>query len=167
MVRVTLLMGGLFSTDGVITSVGMNTLFSMLEKLPNTMVKSYLWGNIEGAYRDIKNQQPSDKTAVIGYSGGGMSASWLANTPYNLNMDLMVLYDPSPSWNIKPIGPNVKKAICYHNKSQMFIPFVGWIGGGVLKGPQVETIDIDQNHLAVQFNQDLHSKTVEYVRALA
>jgi hypothetical protein len=30
-------------------------------------------------------------------------------------IDLMVLYDPSPPWQMSEIGLNVLRAVCYHN----------------------------------------------------
>jgi hypothetical protein len=49
-------------------------------------------------------------------------------------------------------------------------PF-GWLGGGVLtaaKGAKVpiETVDISEQHLAVQFNGDLHKRTIAAVQTL-
>ena len=60
-----------------------------------------------------------------------------------------------------------KRAICYHNtKPDMFVPFIGSLGGGVLVGTNVETIDIAIPHLKVQFSQSLHQRTTLAVKAL-
>jgi pimeloyl-ACP methyl ester carboxylesterase len=65
-----------------------------------------------------------DLVIVIGYSGGGSRATWLANLPAKPKIDLMVLYDPSPTWQMKAIYANVKKALCYRNNHA----FLFWIG---------------------------------------
>ena len=81
----------------------------------------------------------------------------------------MILYDPSPAWQMQPIGNNVHKAINYHNnKPGMWWPGVGELGGGVLTGHAVvmETVEVAENHLSVQFNQALHTRTIQEVTAL-
>jgi len=45
----------------------------------------------------------------------GSRATWLANMPSRPRIDLMVYYDPSPKWQMRSLGLNVKKALCYHN----------------------------------------------------
>lgn len=168
--KIFLLHGGIVSTDGVVTSAGMNGLAAMLRRLPGIgFVQTYLWGNWRTTYNDIMNNQ-SDKIGVIGYSGGGAKATWVANGWFGSGsypkdaspkprIDLMVLYDPSPKWSMMPVGDNVTRAICYHNTT----PMMFGLGGGVLTGAHVETLDIREQHLAVQFDQDLHHRTVVYV----
>ena len=64
---------------------------------------------------------------------------------------------------MKPIGPNVKRAICYHNQH----PLMFGLGGGALTGTtDIETVDIAEQHLAVQFDQKLHDRTVAAIRSL-
>lgn len=169
--KVFLLHGGIFSTDGIVTSVGMNGLASMLRRLPGVGdVRTYLWGNWRTTYNDIMALDPKEKVVVIGYSGGGVKATWVANGWFGSGsypkdasprprIDLMVLYDPSPKWAMMPVGENVARAICYHNAS----PLMFGLGGGVLTGAHVESFDIHEQHLAVQFDQGLHGRTVVYV----
>jgi pimeloyl-ACP methyl ester carboxylesterase len=176
-VQVFLLLGGLVGADGTVTSAGMFHLASMLRALPDTTVTTYNWNNWPDAYRAILANQGKAKIVVIGYSGGGSRATWLANMPSKPRIDLMVHYDPSPRWQMKPIGTNVKKALCYHNtRPLMWVPGIGSLGGGelvasaaakdVLATPAIETVDIAEQHFLVQVDQSLHQRTVEAVRSL-
>ena len=176
-VQVYLLLGGLVGTDGIVTSAGMFHLANMLRELPDTTVTTYNWNNWPDAYRAILANQGKAKIVVIGYSGGGSRATWLANMPSKPQIDLMVHYDPSPRWQMKPIGTNVKKALCYHNTSPlMWVPSIGSLGGGelvasaaaneVLATPAIETVDIAEQHFLVQVDQSLHQRTVDAVRSL-
>jgi pimeloyl-ACP methyl ester carboxylesterase len=178
-VQVFLLLGGLVGTDGTVTSAGMFRLANMLRELPDTTVTTYNWNNWPDAYKTILANQGKAKIVVIGYSGGGSRATWLANMPSKPQIDLMVYYDPSPRWQMKPISTNVKKALCYHNTSpMMWVPGIGSLGGGeiiaraaakagdLLAGPSIETVDIAEQHFLVQVDQSLHQRTVDAVRSL-
>jgi len=178
-VQVFLLLGGLVGTDGTVTSAGMFHLANMLRELPDTTVTTYNWNSWPDAYRAILTNQGKAKIVVIGYSGGGSRATWLANMPSKPQIDLMVYYDPSPRWQMKPISANVKRALCYHNTNpMMWVPGIGTLGGGelvasaaakagdVLAGPAIETIDIAEQHFLVQVDQSLHQRTVDAVRSL-
>ena len=111
---------------------------------------------------DIALLPKDDIVVVIGYSGGGAKATWLANLPSKPQIDLMVLYDPSPPWGMQVIGPNVKRALCYCNVTPVFFG----LGGGVLRGrdTQVETVKIYEQHMLVQVDQTLHQRTIEEVK---
>jgi pimeloyl-ACP methyl ester carboxylesterase len=178
-VQVFLLLGGLVGTDGTVTSAGMFHLATMLRALPDTTVTTYNWSSWPDAYRAILANQGKAKIVVIGYSGGGSRATWLANMPTRPQIDLMVSYDPSPRWQMKPIGANVKKALCYHNtQPMMYMPGIGSLGGGELvartpgrggdgiSSPAIENLDIAEQHFLVQVDQSLHQRTVEAVRSL-
>ena len=178
-VQVFLLLGGLVGTDGTFTSAGMFHLANMLRELPETTVTTYNWNNWPDAYRAILANQGKAKIVVIGYSGGGSRATWLANMPSKPQIDLMVYYDPSPRWQMKPISANVKRALCYHNTNpMMWVPGIGPLGGGelvaraaakagdVLAGPAIENVDIAEQHFLVQVDQSLHQRTVDAVRSL-
>ena len=178
-VQVFLLLGGLVGTDGTFTSAGMFHLANMLRELPDTTVTTYNWNNWPDAYRAILANQGKAKIVVIGYSGGGSRATWLANMPSKPQIDLMVYYDPSPRWQMKPISANVKRALCYHNTNpMMWVPGIGTLGGGelvaraaakagdVLAGPAIENVDIAEQHFLVQVDQSLHQRTVDAVRSL-
>jgi pimeloyl-ACP methyl ester carboxylesterase len=178
-VQVFLLLGGLVGTDGTVTSAGMFRLANMLRELPDTTVTTYNWNSWPDAYKAILANQGKAKIVVIGYSGGGSRATWLANMPSKPQIDLMVHYDPSPRWQMKPISANVKKALCYHNTNpMMWVPGIGTLGGGeliasaagkvgdVIAAPSIETVDIAEQHFLVQVDQSLHQRTVDAVRSL-
>ena len=76
----------------------------------------------------------------------------------------MILYDPSPSWQMQPVRENVRKAICYENTSPMFFGF----GGGRLKGPHghVVAYPIAQQHALVQADSRLHEMTARRIEKL-
>ena len=163
-----ILLGGLFSWDGVVTSAGMEMLASRLRALPGVSVETYLWQ---------LRQMPTckkDKVALIGYSGGAAHVTWVAKGynggPTNWSssfgerphIDLLVAYDPSPRGATFTLDDNVGKAIVYQNSS----PMMFGLGGATISGPQVEVVEIAQNHLLVQTNTKLHDRTVEEVRKL-
>jgi pimeloyl-ACP methyl ester carboxylesterase len=156
------LLGGLWGWDGVISSIGMMSLGSTLNAIPGVTCENYLWTDYENAKAAIRTIKPFNKIVIIGYSGGGSRATWLVNEIPIINVDLMVLYDPSPSWQMKPINWNVKRAICFHNTN----PAMFGLGGGVLVGKPVTTINISEQHLGVQFDQTLHSRTIAAIKEL-
>jgi pimeloyl-ACP methyl ester carboxylesterase len=178
-VQVYLLLGGLVGSDGSVTSAGMFQLAKMLRALPGIKVRTYTWEKWAEAYKAILANEGKAKIVVIGYSGGGSRATWLANMPSKPQIDLMVNYDPSPKWQMKSIGSNVKKALCFHNtKPMMWMPGVGALGGGQLVGNapgfsdrsghgRIESINIAEQHMLVQVDQSLHERTVKAVEALA
>jgi len=160
--HVYLLLGGLQGKDGWVTSAGMFGLRSSLTELPDVTVTTYDWPSYKKVAADIALLPKDDIVIVIGYSGGGAKATWLANLPSKPQIDLMVLYDPSPPWGMQVIGPNVKRALCYCNVTPVF--FGLW--GGVLRGrdTQVETVKIYEQHMLVQVDQTLHQRTIEEVK---
>jgi hypothetical protein len=163
--HVYLLLGGLQGKDGWVTSAGMYRLRSSLAELPDVTVTTYDWPSYKKVAADIAQLPKDDIVVVIGYSGGGAKATWLANLPSKPQIDLMVLYDPSPPWGMQVIGPNVKRALCYCNVTPVFFG----LGGGVLRGrdTQVETVKIYEQHMLVQVDQTLHQRTIEEVRKAA
>jgi hypothetical protein len=160
--HVYLLLGGLQGRDGWVTSAGMFGLRSSLAELPDVTVTTYDWPSYKKVAADIALLPKDDIVIVIGYSGGGAKATWLANLPSKPQIDLMVMYDPSPSWGMQVIGPNVKRALCYCNVTPAFFG----LGGGVLRGrdTHVETVKIYEQHMLVQIDQTLHQRTIEEVR---
>src|SRR5215470_599353 len=167
--HVYLLLGGIVSSDGWATSAGMFALRSSLAALPNVEVTTYEWGSFKKAANDIASLPPDDIVIVIGYSGGGAMATWLANGQFidgtympRPRIDLMVLYDPSPTWSMMPIHDNVKRAICYRNVTPLFFG----LGGAALvgKNTRIETIDIFGPHVLVQLNGALHQRTIDEVK---
>ena len=155
--HVYILLGGMRSWDAVVTSAGMYGLKSeLLTSFPNINVKTYTWSSYSDAANEIDGLPKDDVAIVIGYSGGGSRATWLANMAFHPKIDLMVLYDPSPKWQMKSIPVNVKHSVCYHNLRGAVLG----LGGGVCRGVGIETVDINENHLAVQLDESLHQRTI-------
>jgi hypothetical protein len=163
--HVYLLLGGLQGKDGWVTSAGMFGLRSSLAGLPDVTVTTYDWPSYKKVAADIALLPKDDIVIVIGYSGGGAKATWLANLPSKPQIDLMVMYDPSPPWGMQVIGPNVKRALCYCNATPAFFG----LGGGVLRGrdTHVETVTIYEQHMLVQIDQSLHQRTIEEVNKVS
>lgn len=179
-VQVHILLGGVASAidlfgielpygwDGVIDSRGMNGLADQLKAVPAVKsVTSYDWGDWDHAIAPIVANKGIDKIAVIGYSGGGSRATCLADTLFYKKpmvfIDLMVLYDPSPAWQMYPTGENVRNAICYYNTN----PMMFGLGGGKLTGTgTIDIYKISEQHLEVQSDQSLHQRTVAAVKGL-
>ncbi len=169
--------GGIMSSDGVVTSVGMKRLVQMIReqystvKKPAVDVKEYLWGDYVKVYHELSESSTKDSRVLIGYSGGGAKATWVANGnlrndgTFSLKprIDLMVTYDPSPQWSMMDVGKNVVKGINYYNT----MPLMFGIGGGRFKGPNVKEVQIAMQHLAVQFSSRLHEQTLAYIKELA
>jgi hypothetical protein len=146
--------------DGWATSRGMLDLVSPLNKYGTVVVKT--WTDINSVLKDIRKLPLDEKIVIIGYSGGGSRATWVSRYCYPRTIDLLVTYDPSPWSSMLPLRDNVKKAINYHNESPMMLG----LGGGWLSGQQVDTVHIAQQHLAVQYNTQLHNRTISEVSKL-
>ena len=149
--------------DGWLDSAGMHVLRGELAAtFPQAEISEFQWSSYGSAASEIAKATPTDKIVVIGYSGGGSRATWMVSERPKLRVDLMVLYDPSPTWQMKSIaGSGVKHCVCYHNKS----PFFLGLGGGEAMGDpgQIEVIDVSENHMVVQADQSLHDKTIKEI----
>lgn len=160
MKQVHILLGGLTPWgDGYFTSAGMYGLADQLRKLPETSVTVWTWARWIECMRAIK---PDTKLVIIGFSGGGSRATWLADA-YKKDIDLMVLYDPSPSWQMEPVYANVKHVVCYQNDTPLML---GLGGGKVEAHTNSSVFHIAEQHLAVQYNQTLHKRTIDFVSHL-
>jgi pimeloyl-ACP methyl ester carboxylesterase len=159
---VYVLLGGFVGVDGYLDSNGIMLLAGRIATMPNTWVETYPWKNWVTAANQIWGRSDDIRTVVIGYSGGGSRATWLANSIPHKNIDLLVVYDPSPKWQMQNLPPNVKKAITYQND----IPFVMGLGGGILTGPSVDRYLISEEHALVQFDERLHQITFQAIADL-
>jgi len=170
-VHAFLLLGGLVGIDGYADSAGMEQLIPMLKAI-GVETSIYTWDHYADALPEMSALPADCRRTVIGYSGGGSRATYLANEMRGPpRIDLMVLYDPSPRWQMQAIGSNVFRALCYHNTNPMMPSLFGWLGGGKLEAiagakVQIETVEISEQHLLVQLNGDLHKRTVREVQKL-
>ena len=159
-----ILLGGLVGPDGYAVSPGILLLAHRLEALGE--VSTYSWTSREEVARRIAALEPGDKAVLIGYSGGGFAITQIAedlNSNPPRRIDLLIAYDPSPTWSMKSLGKNVAKAICYCNSR----PLMLGLGGAQLRGQAVETVPISEQHLAVQFDESLHKRTIAEIEKLA
>ncbi len=164
MVYVFILLGGLVGLDGYAVSPGILMLAHRLEAFGE--VKTYTWGSQREVRERIANLGPDEKVVLIGYSGGGFAITEVAdelNRREGHKVDLLIAYDPSPAWSMRSLGNNVAKAICYCNSS----PLMLGLGGAQLRGQSVEVVPISQQHLAVQFDESLHKRTIAEIEKLA
>ena len=173
--HVHILLGGLQSIDGYVTSRGMLGLEDRIKvEFPKVTVAHYLWADYLVCYSAMAAQAREDQNILIGYSGGGTHAQWLAEGYdyrsqrihlQKIRIDLLIGYDPSPAWGFVgstirgPLSDNVKRAICYWNQ----MPLMFGLGGGKYDGPQVEIVPIRMQHLGVQYMTSLHDRTMREI----
>ena len=163
-VFIFILLGGLIGFDGYAVSPGILLLARRLEAFGE--VTTHNWSAQREVTARIANLNPNDKVVLIGYSGGGFAITEIAeelngNHPHKI--DLLIAYDPSPAWGMKSLGKNVAKGICYCNSS----PLMLGLGGAQLRGQSVEMVAISKQHLAVQFDESLHKRTIAEIEKLA
>jgi hypothetical protein len=144
--HVYVLLGGVVGRDGYLDSHWMLVLAARIAQIPHTVVESYTWADWVSAANSIwALPSKNTKVVVVGYSGGGSRATWLANSEM-LNLP-----------------PNVNMAITFQNQTPHFFG----LGGGVLTGPNVDRFLIAEEHLAVQFDERLHQITLQAIQKLA
>jgi len=157
------LLGGLVGVDGYAVSPGILLLAQRLDALGDVTIRP--WSAQYDVTQRIAALKPNDKVVLIGYSGGGFAITQIAdelNGTHPHKVDLLVAYDPSPAWSMRSLGKNVAKAICYCNS----MPLMLGLGGAQLRGQSVETVPISQQHLAVQFDENLHQRTIAEIEKL-
>ncbi len=136
-VFIFILLGGFVGPDGYAVSPGILVLAHRLRTLGE--VSTHNWSARDDVTQQIAALSPNDKVVLIGYSGGGFAITEVAqdldrNPPHKV--DLLIAYDPSPTWSVKSIGNNVARAICYCNDLPLFFG----MGGAKLRGSNVETV---------------------------
>jgi hypothetical protein len=158
-VRSYVLMGGMWGFDGTVFSRGMVALSQRLNTIEGVESSHHYWYSWKKVEVEILKLSRDIRSAVIGFSGGGSRLTYM-----DAPIDLAVGYDPSPSYEIHGVR-NFKRAICYHNTLQNYL--LGFrLGGGIYAGVNVELVDIAMNHLAVQYAENLHLKTIEAINKL-
>jgi hypothetical protein len=159
-----ILLGGFVGVDGYAVSPGMLWLAHKLDAFGE--VTTFNWSSQREVVQRIASLNPNEKVVLIGYSGGGFAITQVAEDLNNLNpphrVDLLIAYDPSPTWSMKSLGRNVVRAVCYCNDSPLFLG----MGGATLKGSSVEAVKISEPHPVVQFDPSLHKRTIAELEKL-
>lgn len=171
-----ILLGGILpgGSDGKVTSRGLVTWADPFVKDTSGeyKVKIYTWGQFVQAGHDIvydNEHAPPHKTIVVGYSGGGSRAVWISYY-WNPHIDLMILWDPSPKWQVNAPGPQrvnigTDKILQFYNTSPWMPSPYGWLGGGYVglskgnKHTKIETVTIGMQHLKVQVDAMVRDKS--------
>jgi hypothetical protein len=164
-IKVYVLLGGLWGVDGYLDSTGMEQLATEIKTIPGTDVETYSWSSYQTVLNAISNLPVDTKIVLVGYSGGGSRATYVANGVYPRTINLIIGYDPSPTWQMQPMKNNVVKAITYYNTR----PLMLGLGGGKYSGSSKTEFVVDtiaQQHLALQFNSSLHAITLEEIKKL-
>lgn len=133
-----------------LTSMGYNVKDDILWKYPNEIASDM-------------NAQSSDTIIIaLGYSLGANCLTWIPYPGYGLKRDIDLICGYDPSWfsMIKPIGSNVKKALCY--RCYGLNPF----GHAQYEGPQVEYVNTISDHLLVCYDPQLHNRTIQEIQKL-
>ncbi len=157
--------------DGWITSRGLYKFGLSLAHKDSIEIKTYIWGDWETCRGDMIRDS-ADKKILLGYSGGGLRATYVAMS-HPITIDLMVLWDPSPKWQMQPIFPNVKQVLQFHNNNPMMPSPYGMLGGGktyqaygIPEITKFTTEEVSMQHLLIQVNADIQNKTREAILAL-
>lgn len=171
---ITLVEGGLglpLLDDSV--NWGMNALYDRL--LPLGTCHRLLYEQI-GELLPFIDDPKGQKVVCVGYSGGGSRLTEFNHNLPEVVMDLMILYDPSPAWQMKQLSDSIKRVITYQNASvetaMMPSPY-GMLGAGVVtftrfeSNSRIERHVIREQHLAVQHDEALHTITINAIKALA
>lgn len=145
---------------GRITSGGMVSLASSIKQIPNTVVSIHPWKYPNIIARDIKRLSSSTKIAIVGYSLGANATTWVSKAVYPRKVDLIVAYDPSIYSIVTPAPRNVVRGVLYHNNGRSML------GHAVIPGPQMVTVEVSQGHLSVDYNRNLHQRTLTELRRL-
>lgn len=149
----------LLGQGGYLTSPGM---VSLAARLPNASVHS--WDD-SSVLHEIN--QTKAKVAVVGYSLGANQLGWLSASTAK-TIELGVAYDPSRlSPLVKLIGGKYAQTASRFNRLLCFRNVGAWVfGGSTYTGKNVEEITVNNFHLGIQFNEELHAKTIAAVNAL-
>ncbi len=109
-----------------------------------------------------------DKVVVIGFSLGANQLGWY-NDHVERRIELGIAYDPSkqsPLVTRNAAGEYVQHVELYDKLVCYYHPQAWHYGGSKFEGPGVVTVTVNGPHLTMQFNNALHQRTIEEVRAL-
>ena len=110
----------------------------------------------------IARLKANEKLALIGYSWGGNCVSWVAAAVPHRPISLAVSYDATRNSFLTPLGGNVHRAISYVSISNIgasaFFGKARFTANQM--GPEIEVHDVDEDHLGVQGDENLHKITI-------
>lgn len=116
------------------------------------------------------NEHGRKKVVLVSYSLGCNAAARYADLLPHVQFDLIVGYDPTVNYFLKPLGSNVKTAICYHNRSRLGTSAIfGGAAFELVKGnavTQLHTYDVYMDHTMVQNSSALHDITKNAIAAV-
>ncbi len=147
----------IYGQGGTLTSMGMRSLAARLAKMPGLTVTTHSWKYPNVIVNDIRRMPHDEKVILIGYSLGANATTWISNA-VRRSVALVVAYDPSIYSYVQSAGGNVRRLLLYHNNGY------SRFGHARIPGKQVETIEINEGHLQVDFDQRLHAITIAAVR---
>jgi len=147
----------IYGQGDAFTSGGMVQLASRIrqEWWPKANVTEHVWRTgIAAIVPDIMRLPQDQAVILIGYSLGANDVTMIGNRVMPRMVDLAVCYDPSVAGVVEQPGPNIKRLLLYHNLSPEPI------GHAIFAGSMVERSDIQTSHLAVDYDEALHQKTL-------
>jgi dienelactone hydrolase len=148
----------MYGQGGIVTSPGMLDLAGRLRKLGHT-VTTHNWDDYNRIAADIRRLPATTPIVLIGFSLGAGSTTRVA-LAVKRRIALAVAYDPSVWDRFPAAGKNIERLLLYRNGGPDL-----W-GHARITGKQVETTEVYSFHLAVQFDERLHRKTIEVVRRI-
>jgi pimeloyl-ACP methyl ester carboxylesterase len=162
--RIYMLLGGMIGPDGIaLAPIENSGMIVMQAQLKHMGCEVYVetWDNWARYIPMMGPASPDYRNVVLGYSGGGTRATYLADHANKPHIDLMILIDPSPKAQMKPVGGNVKRALVIHNS------FPGLLGGGQLHatGP-MQVVGVHVPHLLVPELRQVQEAVFSAVREL-
>jgi len=148
----------IYGQGGALTSSGMTQLAARLSEIRGLTVSSHDWFNGPNFIVNSIRQLPTDEPVIlIGYSLGANATTRISRALPNREIALAIAYDPSIHSEVFPADGNVRRMLLYHNNSLSL-----W-GHARIPGPQVEATEINEGHLSVDSDQQLHARTLEAV----
>lgn len=157
MVRVFVPLG----QGGTLTSIGMIRLAQRIRALsPRYVVTTHGWamGHLPNTLvAEIKRLPANTQIVFVSYSIGVSAALEVAKRLPNRKIALIIAYDPSHLTYLPPVGQNIGTIMLYHNRCAIL-----W-GRAIIKGPQVKQTTVCGLHLMIDFNEQLHQRTLKAV----
>ena len=159
---------------GVGYSRGLDVLGGKLAAIPGAIVLPARanWMSQRDVMHDA-GAHPGARKVCIGHSMGVYAITRLAARTPGVTWDLLIAFEPAPGYNslgafrCPPLGPNVRRAICFRSTN-----WLNPIGHGRLHpGPdfagELTTIPLTTLHHRIAADSHAHAICIEAVQALA